>query len=232
MIKSVQNVFHLSEAEKVLLLTARPGEGLLLMENEHSEINIIASKKEHEIITTNADEILKLNKSIPDKIKKTDNNLDLNKRIYLKKDLNNAELRYLLANGFKEVKEKGSSKKKETYIVIEDKNESPSHIICIKKITEYLRQFTQDIKTYRTVKPDIVFNANQKKYAIEVETGKINNLKRLKEKVKNLNKYCGNNWFFIVTDRNLQKYYEKYGETYSQRNIKLKISKLFKSGSK
>jgi len=79
---------------------------------------------------------------------------------------------------------------------------------------------------------DIVFNSKGKDYAIEVETGKINNLKRLKEKVNNLKKYYENNWFFIVTDRNLQKYYQKYGETYSQRNIKLKISKLFKSGSK
>ena len=61
-----------------------------------------------------------------------------------------------------------------------------SHIICIKEITDYLKQFTQDIQTYRTVKPDIVFNAKGEKYAIEVETGKINNLKQIKRKSNNL----------------------------------------------
>jgi hypothetical protein len=228
MIKSIQNVFHLSESEKVLLLTARPGEGLLLMENEHSEINIIASKKEHEVITTNADEILKMNKNIPEEIKKTENNIDLDQRAHLKKDLNKAELRYLLANGFKEVKEKGSSKKKEAYIIIKDENESSSHIICIKEITDYLKQFTQDVKIYRTVKPDIVFNANGKKYAIEVETGKIANKKRTMEKVKNLKKHYDENWFFFVTDRNLLNYYSKFWKVLNKRTLKTRIIKIFK----
>ena len=85
MIKSVQNVFHLSEAEKVLLLTARPGEGLLLMENEHSEINITASKKEHEIITTNADELLVQKEEIIVKPRKTENKIREGQKAYLKK---------------------------------------------------------------------------------------------------------------------------------------------------
>jgi hypothetical protein len=232
MIKSVQSVFHLSEAEKVLLLTARPGEGLLLMENEHSEINITASKKEHEIITTNADELLVLKKEIIVKPRKTDNKIRDGQKAYLKKELDPAELKFLTTSGFKEVKERGISKKNETYLVIEDKNESPTHIICIKEITDYLKQFTQDIQIYRTVKPDIVFDANGKKYAIEVETGKWKDAKRLKEKVANLNKYYGDNWFFFVTNRNLSRYYEKFGKTGSKRNIKLKIDKIFKSSEK
>jgi type IV secretory pathway VirB4 component len=232
MIKSVQNVFHLSEAEKVLLLTAKPGEGLLLMENEHSEINIIASGKEHEIITTNADEILKQNKKNPQKTKKTDNKIMLNQRAYLKKELSPAELAFLNTSGFKEVKERSISGKDETYLVVEDKTESPRHIICIKEIVDYLKQFTQDVQTYRTVKPDIVFKANGTEQAIEVETGKINNLTQLKKKVANLKKYYGNNWFFFVINRNLRKYYKKFGETYSKRNIKLKIDKLLKNSKK
>jgi hypothetical protein len=229
MIRSVQNVFHLSEAEKVLLLTARPGEGLLLMENEHSEINITASKKEHEIITTNADELLVQKKEIIVKPRKTENKIREGQKAYLKKELSNAELAFLVASGFKEVKERGISKKKEAYLVIDDKNESPSHIICIKEITDYLKQFTQDIQTYRTVRPDIVFNANGEKYAIEVETGKMNNLKRLKEKVKNLKKYYGDNWFFFVINMNILSYYLKFGKVLNKRTFKFKIDKLFRN---
>jgi type IV secretory pathway VirB4 component len=57
-IESIQETFHLSNTEKVNLLTANVGEGLLLMEDEHSEIKIVASESEHKQITTNADEIL------------------------------------------------------------------------------------------------------------------------------------------------------------------------------
>jgi conjugal transfer ATP-binding protein TraC len=232
MIRSVQNVFHLSEAEKVLLLTARPGEGLLLMENEHSEINITASRKEHEIITTNADELLVQKKEIIAKPKKTPNKIRAGQKAYLKKELGASELKFLETSGFKEVKEKSISGKDETYLVIEDKNESPNHIICIKEIVDYLKQFTQDIQTYRTVKPDIVFDANGNQYAIEVETGKINNLKRLKEKVVNLKKYYDNNWFFFVTNRNLFNYYSKSGKVMNKRTLKTKIDKIFKKSKK
>ena len=232
MIKSVQNVFHLSEAEKILLLTARPGEGLLLMENEHSEINITASKKEHEIITTNADELLVQKKESIIKSKKIPNKIKPGQKAYLKKELGEAELKFLQTSGFKEVKEKSISEKNEVYLVIEDKNESPSHIICIKEISDYLKQFTQDIQTYRSVKPDLVFDANGNEFAIEVETGKMNNLGRLREKVRNLKKYYGENWYFFVTNRNLFKYYSKFGKVLNKRTLKTKIDKVFKHSKK
>jgi hypothetical protein len=40
-------------------LTAGIGEGILIMDDEHSEIKIIASPEEHVHITTNPDELLK-----------------------------------------------------------------------------------------------------------------------------------------------------------------------------
>lgn len=233
MIKSVQNVFHLSEAEKVLLLTARPGEGLLLMENEHSEITINASKKEHEIITTNADELLVQKKEILVKPKKTKNKIRQGQKAYLKRELGLAELKFLETSGFKEVKEKSISGKKETYLVIEDKYESPCHIVCIKEIVDYLKQFTQDIQTYRTVMPDIVFNANGNKYAIEVETGKIiRDKKKMQNKIDLLKKKFGKNWFFFVTNRNLFSYYSKLGKVINKRTLKTKINKVFKNSKK
>jgi len=58
-IDSVIDVFHLSFAEREHLLTANVGEGLLLMENDHQEFKIIASPQEHELITTNPDELAK-----------------------------------------------------------------------------------------------------------------------------------------------------------------------------
>ena len=165
--------------------------------------------------------------------KKTENKIREGQKAYLKKELREAELRFLETSGFKEVMQTGISGKKEAYLVIEDKYESPGHIVCIKEIVDYLKQFTQDIQTYRTVMPDIVFNENGNKYAIEIETGTIiRDKKKMQNKIDLLKKKFGKNWFFFVTNRNLEKKYSKFGETYSKRNIKIKIDKLFRKSEK
>ena len=45
-IDDIQKTFHLSNVERMALLTAGVGEGILLMEDEHSELKIVASKEE------------------------------------------------------------------------------------------------------------------------------------------------------------------------------------------
>ena len=57
-IKNIKQAFYLSETETNHLLTAGVGEGLLIMDDEHSEIKIVASDEEHKIITTKPDEII------------------------------------------------------------------------------------------------------------------------------------------------------------------------------
>src|SRR3989338_1820081 len=55
-IDSVVRTFHLSSAEKEYLITAEKGKGIVILENEHQELEVIASEKEHELITTNPNE--------------------------------------------------------------------------------------------------------------------------------------------------------------------------------
>jgi len=78
-------------------------------------------------------------------------------------------------------------------------------------------------RTYVTKKPDIVFEIKDKKYAIEVETGKVNNTKQLKEKRELCNKEYGKDWFFVVANKNLTFDYKKYGYCFDKRNVKKKI---------
>src|SRR3990167_8700951 len=70
-IKDIDEVFNLSKVEKHALLTASVGEGLLLIDDEHSEIKVVASEEEHKLITKNADELLKNSKSVKLKDKKS-----------------------------------------------------------------------------------------------------------------------------------------------------------------
>ena len=74
---------------------------------------------------------------------------------------------------------------------------------------------------YKTIKPDIIFEVQNRKIAIEVETGNNlkNNKKQFLKKVESLNKNFGYNWFFVVTNRNLVKKYKKYGRTYTRKNV-------------
>ena len=58
-IDSVGKVFNLSEGEKRRLLSAGVGEGIFFAGRNHVWIQVKASKEEHEVITTNPEEILK-----------------------------------------------------------------------------------------------------------------------------------------------------------------------------
>jgi len=64
----LQQTFYLSEGEKRLLMAADIGEGLFFAGQNHVAIRIIASPEEHQLITTNPEEILAKRQS--DKIMK------------------------------------------------------------------------------------------------------------------------------------------------------------------
>lgn len=155
----------------------------------------------------------------------------LDKKVYLEDDLGEADKAFLFSEDkFIRVSQNNLSGEKEDYIVFQDKFESPNHIICVNEIVDYIKQFTQDIKTYRTVMPDIVFTCEDKKYAIEVETGKVlRDKQKMENKLKLLKERFNKNWFFFVTNRNMEREYAKLGEVSTKRNIKSKIDKLFRN---
>jgi hypothetical protein len=240
-IDSVQKVFNLSNSERITLLTALIGEGILIMEDEHSNIKIIASEKEHNLITTNADEILNNHRteeraSINNKVTKLIRqeikiNLDENKGLFKYDKLSKDEREYLLKKRYQEFSASSIlSDKKERYFIKPRFNESPQHFFMTYDIANYIRKFTDKIWLFETAKPDIVFEINNKKHAIEIETGKTlkYNKKQLLEKIKILNKAYGQNWFFAVTDRKLAPKYNKLAPTCDKRYIAKAIFKIVK----
>lgn len=58
-IDRVGEVFYLSEGEKQLLLSSGIGEGLFFAGNNHVAIQVVASEDEHELITSNPEELLR-----------------------------------------------------------------------------------------------------------------------------------------------------------------------------
>lgn len=61
----VSQIFYLSEGEKEALLSSNIGEGLFFAGQNHVAIKIVAAPFEHKIITSNPEEILKMQESQP-----------------------------------------------------------------------------------------------------------------------------------------------------------------------
>jgi len=228
-IKSISEAFHLSPSEREHILTANVGEGLLIMEDEHSKIKIIASPEEHKLITTKADEIL-LNKIPKRNSGQAKINVDLDVRFYRRKDLNKDEAEYLLKQKYQSFEIKSITLgKNEKFILKPRHNESLNHMFITYDIAEFLEKKNIKVNKYTTQKPDILFNFKGKNYAIEVETGSVlTNKKKFMQKVKQLNNNYGKRWLFVVTNRNLVKKYGKFGKAVDKRYIGNYLKRLLK----
>jgi len=211
-IDSVADVFHLSFAEREHLLTANVGEGLIMMENDHQELRIIASPEEHQLITTNPDELAALQANIPVDTpvekRKMLINLDLSKGFYKKSVLAPEEIEYLLKNNYRESKHVAlDSNRYAVFLVKKVGWHTNEHTFLVHAIYEELLRYTNKVKTDETartdsINPDIVFtNERGEEIALEIETG--SNLKHhrqyLERKVARLNKQYPNRWHFVLT---------------------------------
>ena len=237
-IEQVQKTFQLSAQERERLLTAQTGEGIIIISNEHSEIKVIASPEEHEVITTNADEKLakELAKAqdIVTEFKKS--TLDYDKGFFKKKELTQEEVEELLKHGYHLSSHIGLfGGRQEDYLLKPRSNESAEHFFVIKVIEEYIRKYAEKVKLFEMKDADIVFEHNGKKIALEIETGNKydKDKKYLQEKVKQLNKKYGQDWFFVVTDWKYKENYQELGTTYVRREVPAILKKrYFSTGSK
>lgn len=224
-IRSIQDTFFLSPNEKSMLLTANVGEGILLMDDEHSEIRIVASDEEHNLITTNADELLQIQNTKPVEIKKQKKSIDIeideSKGYYKSSKLKPEEIEYLQSHNYVQSRQHTIHGNKEEFMLKPGRGESIEHFFLIQNIAEYLKPKTTNLEMFETTKPDIIFEMNGKKYAAEIETGSIylKDKTKLQNKVNNLRKEFGNNWFFVVTNEKFAPAYNELGKTFTRKTF-------------
>ncbi len=230
--KTMQEVFNLSTNETEKLLTASVGEGILIIDNDHTELRIVASPKEHELITTNPDERLKqtsteqISQNVVVKVNEE-------KGFYLYKDLTLSEIKFLISRGYKEYSGYSiQTTTQDRYLLKPRYNESDAHYFMIMDIYHHLLTFTKNVWLYESVKPDIVFEVDHRKIAIEVETGIqiAKDKQKLLEKIKMLNREY-DDWFFVVTNRNDQPKYLALGKCFTKRTITHYLSQYFPNQS-
>lgn len=215
-IESVSRVFHLSKNENNFLLTCNVGHGLLILDNEHQELEIKASSEEHKLITTNPDEIIKQNNK-EEISEKEDHSikLDLTKSYYEGNKLKLQEKEFLKNHGysagyFHKFNIPGPVNE---YFVKESPPEGLMHAFLAAITLEYIKTKTDKITRRKAVEPDIVFeDKNNRKWAIEIETGEFykQHKERLNEKFVNLKNKYGNRGLILLTDMRMINNYKKY----------------------
>ena len=217
--------------EKQHLLTCGVGEGLLIMEDDHTKIKVKASSEEHKLITTNPNEKKEMEKAKVE-VKRLEQkptrevtiNLDDSLGCFKFSQLSRDEIEFLLNKGYKITIQKSIMEtKKEKYLIRPLTSESDKHFFVIHDLKNYLEKKGIKVQTFMTKKPDLVFNLHGKKVAIEVETGSmLSRPKVFREKVEELNKsYDG--WFFVVTDPNKIKKYREFGRVIDLRYLKRQL---------
>jgi conjugal transfer ATP-binding protein TraC len=216
-INNVVNAFHLSKTEKQHLLTAQVGEGLLLLENDHQQIKIRASPKEHDVITTNPADLEKIEKQEEKEKEEFDLNLDLDRGVFLKRELRPEQIDYLLNHDYVESKHVPlDSTTHSTYLVKKIGNATIEHTFLTYVIYHEILKYTKEVivdweSRKESVNPDIVFtNSKREKVAIEVETG--TNLKHhkvyLDKKRRRLNEEFESSWIIVLTHSDWKTRYE------------------------
>ena len=160
--------------------------------------------------------------------------VDLTQEFHKRKKYNKDEIDYLITKGYKDFKYKSiCTGKVENYLLRPRFNESLNHMIVIYDLEEYLKKKKIDVEKYTTKMPDLVLYLDKEDIAIEVETGTvIRNMKKFNEKLRLLKENYGENFYFIVTNRNLIKKYRAYGKVIDPRYIKGQIDKILKNSEK
>lgn len=207
-IDSVVKTFHLSQMEKEYLLTATQGKGILILDNEHQELEVVASPKEHDIITTNPNEVIIKKAEMP----KEDVNINTEKILYYGKDLKQVEKNNLVNEGYNVANfvPIGKPRQEEVWVK-KNEIESLQHTFLVENIKEEILKYTKDVEVYLTQKPDLIFkNKKGKDVAIEVETGiGFNKHKnRLIEKFALARGEYGDNLVIVLTDKSFRGKYK------------------------
>jgi hypothetical protein len=215
---NIAKTFNLSQAERDFLVSASLGNGILIMENEHQEIEVIASPEEHKLITTNPDEMIRMNEKKEPKEPeiKTDSEkagLDLTKLVFPAKGLTLLQQNVLNNHEYMIKKGHGLNSGPHVYYVMQRHPESIDHTFLVGLVFEEIRKYTDNARTFQTKKPDIIFtNKAGQEIALEIETGIefTKHQDRLAEKFSILKQEMDDRCYIILTDRTIVCRYERF----------------------
>lgn len=216
-INILSKMLNLNDNTKKFLLGAKAGQGVLITDNNVQKFQVRASKKLHELITTNPEELIK--KKEKEKVKKKEEipvGIDLERGVYLASQLSLEQKAYLMKNGYGEHKDRlNSASGSSLYLVKIRHNEGKTHAFLCWSLYHMIKDKFPDAKIniMATHAEDISLQLSDgRNIAFEVETG--TNLSRdeegLARRLERL-KQGRDALYIIVTKWQERKNYKKYG---------------------
>jgi len=150
--------------------------------------------------------------------------------VFKTEKLSKKQIKALEKNGFEQKTEYSVFEKKYIRVLVNHKlNHSRTHAFLVWDAKRLLESFEgiRNIQEHLVVEADITFNFNNKKYALEIETGTLLGKKQqTQEKVADLNKKYPKRWMFIVSNKNLLPKYQKLGFTTQRKWVLENLKKL------
>jgi len=153
--------------------------------------------------------------------------------VFLIDDLDEKEIKILKEVGFEKINEYDPLfQKNANFLVKQILNHSLTHILLVERIKKILLQYLEEdqIEVHNTRDADITFKFKGRTYAFEIELGSLLRKKvQLEDKVYDLNFKYRNNWYFIVSHKNLLAKYRKHGKSTTRSGVSEIIKKLLES---
>lgn len=240
---------HLNMKERNFLVSAKRGDGLLVLENAiRVPISVRASPKEHDLITTNPEELKEIamknstavveitkediSESAKGNGKTTPYAYDSNKFMYKVSDISPDIVRRLKDEGYAEIRKNPyGDGANERYLVKAGPNESNDHAFFVRVVEQEVKMYTKDVKLYNTAGPDVVFSTPMGYVAVEVETGKHKGTEEERaEKFRRL-KEDYYSYVILVAYSEFKPEYEKWGKTITRTQLQDTIKSYFNSNA-
>ncbi len=148
---------------------------------------------------------------------------------YVERELSHDEKEKLFAKGYKRLKISPYGTSGAAFYWVKPRyNESKEHAFFCYLVEAEVKKYVKELKTNVTYGPDIEFEANERKYCVDVETG--TNTERnpafLNKKFAFYNKEFYE-VFILVTNKKLKYSYKRYGTVLTRSTFRKAIEELF-----
>lgn len=220
----ISNNLNLNENARNYLLTAQNGFGLLITDQNNYKFVIKTSDKIHKLITTDPKEFKEPEK--PEKVmvkKKKKPKISLKRGLYLKSNLNDEKVAYLLANSYVLHKDRFTKEGASSWYLVKKRHgEGVEHAFFCWSIRELLKKYKfKKIKLFKNKGGDVVAETDNSKIAFEVETGE--NIRRyneemFKQKFEKVKEEF-DNFYIVVTSRSMRNKYKNFGKVLTRNEV-------------
>jgi len=154
-----------------------PGQAILIEDNRHTPIRIVTPPEFHDILTTNPEDLTSKGQTKVSREEPGDYKYTTDEKVVYAGELEDDFVQDLLEAGWRKISSAGLNKggRYDFALNNDSPTESDEHFLLVELIRQEILKFTSpsQCKRFYTKKPDLVFKANGRRIAVEVQKSPI-----------------------------------------------------------